>query len=108
MCKLAALCETHYVGLIPHFTGPVSVAALVHVVASFSGTAYMGMAGINQQTFAHLPKHYDFKSGRLFPNARPGLGVELDTTTLKLAGEVTKPPADVHIYRRPDGSLTNW
>ncbi|MDZ4694941.1 MAG: mandelate racemase/muconate lactonizing enzyme family protein [Deltaproteobacteria bacterium] len=108
MCKLAALCETHYVGLIPHFTGPVSVAALVHVVASFSGTAYMEMAGINQQTFAHLPKHYDFKSGRLFPNARPGLGVELDTTTLKLAGEVTKPPADVHIYRRPDGSLTNW
>src|SRR5262249_39093387 len=28
--KIAALCETHYVGLIPHFTGPVSEAALVH------------------------------------------------------------------------------
>ena len=27
--KLAALCETHYVGLTPHFTGPVSEAALV-------------------------------------------------------------------------------
>ena len=27
--KIEALCETHYVGLIPHFTGPIAEAALV-------------------------------------------------------------------------------
>ena len=26
--KIAALCETHYVGVIPHFTGPISEAAM--------------------------------------------------------------------------------
>ena len=33
--KIAALCETHYVGLIPHFTGPISEAALVHACGVF-------------------------------------------------------------------------
>src|SRR5579875_872786 len=33
--KIAALCETHYVGLIPHFTGPVAEAALVHALSTF-------------------------------------------------------------------------
>src|SRR5215510_12668507 len=28
--KIAAMCETHYVGLVPHFTGPISEAAMVH------------------------------------------------------------------------------
>ena len=32
--KIAAMCETHYVGMIPHFTGPLSTAALVHVLGS--------------------------------------------------------------------------
>ena len=35
--KILALCETHYVGLIPHFTGPVAEAALVHACGVFSG-----------------------------------------------------------------------
>ena len=34
--KIAALCETHYIGLIPHFTGPISEAALVHLCVAFS------------------------------------------------------------------------
>ncbi len=32
MHKVAALCETHAVGIAPHFTGPVATAALVHVL----------------------------------------------------------------------------
>ncbi len=28
--KIAAMCETHNIGLIPHFTGPVATATLVH------------------------------------------------------------------------------
>src|SRR5689334_21579746 len=28
MMKIAAICETHFVGIVPHFTGPISTAAL--------------------------------------------------------------------------------
>jgi L-alanine-DL-glutamate epimerase-like enolase superfamily enzyme len=38
--KLAAICETHYVGLVPHFTGPIAEAALVHCLAASSGPPY--------------------------------------------------------------------
>jgi len=34
--KQAAICETHYVGLTPHFTGPIAETALVHCCATFS------------------------------------------------------------------------
>ena len=43
--KIAALCETHYVGMVPHFTGPISVAALVHVLASQPVPALMEIGG---------------------------------------------------------------
>ena len=41
--KIAGICETHYVGIIPHFTGPISEAAMVHCCAVFSGPALMEM-----------------------------------------------------------------
>ena len=72
--KLAALCETHYVGLIPHFTGPVSEAALVHCSVSLSGPVMMEMTGAGARMHAHLPVHYDFRNGKMWPNDRPGLG----------------------------------
>ena len=28
MMKIAAICETHSVGIVPHFTGPIATAAL--------------------------------------------------------------------------------
>ena len=43
--KILALCETHYIGLIPHFTGPLSEAALVHACGAFSGPVLMEMTG---------------------------------------------------------------
>ena len=30
MMKIAAICETHFVGIVPHFTGPIATAALVN------------------------------------------------------------------------------
>lgn len=41
MKKIIAIGETHYVGIIPHFTGPLSTAALVHVLGSSSPTRCM-------------------------------------------------------------------
>jgi L-alanine-DL-glutamate epimerase-like enolase superfamily enzyme len=106
--KICALCETHYVGLIPHFTGPISEAALVHACGVFSGPVLMEMLGDGRQKQAHLPECYDFRDGKVFPNRRPGLGVTLDTKPLALQAEITARFRLTPIYERPDGSITNW
>ena len=106
--KIAALCETHYVGLIPHFTGPVSEAALVHACSVFPGPVLMEMLGDGTATFPHLPEAYDFRNGKMWPNRRPGLGVTLDPKPLELASEITVRRRPVPMLERPDGSITNW
>jgi galactonate dehydratase len=106
--KIAALCETHYVGLIPHFTGPVSEAALVHCCGVFPGPAMMEMTGAGPREVPHLPRHYDFRNGRMWPNDRPGLGVEFDSSRAQLALEVTRKGGTGQLFHRPDGSYTNW
>jgi len=106
--KIQALCETHYVGLIPHFTGPISEAALVHACSVFSGPVLMEMLGEGHRDYAHLPECYDFRNGKLWPNGRPGLGVTLDTKPLQLVAEVTEAKRPIPMLHRPDGSITNW
>jgi L-alanine-DL-glutamate epimerase-like enolase superfamily enzyme len=106
--KIAAACETHYVGLVPHFTGPVATAALVHTCAPFSGPVLMEMLGKGKPELPHLPESYDFKEGKMWPNERPGLGVEINTDHLKLMAEVDQYQEGVPQYFRPDGSFTNW
>jgi galactonate dehydratase len=106
--KIAALCETHTVGLIPHFTGPVAVAALVHALSVFSGPVLMEISGTGTRAVQHLPQSYDFRDGKLWPNARPGLGVEFDPKAAELMTEITAHYAPIPGLHRPDGSMTNW
>lgn len=106
--KQAAICETHYVGLTPHFTGPIAETALVHCCSVFSGPVLMEMRGNGPLPATYLPKYFDFKDGKLWPNRRPGLGVEFNPSGLKILAEVTKGSAPLPLFRRPDGSLTNW
>jgi galactonate dehydratase len=106
--KHAALCETHYVGIVPHFTGPVSEAACIHCCAVYSGPAVMELAvGVAKQP-PYLPKYYDFKYGKMWPNERPGLGVELNSSQMRQFFEVTQHSQKIQVFHRPDGSLTNW
>ena len=108
MMKVAALCETHSVGIIPHFTGPISTAALASCLATFSGPLLMEY-NYHDSKVDYLPQVFDFKSGKLWPNDRPGLGVEVDFNVLKPLLEVSTYNADrAQYYTRPDGSLTNW
>jgi L-alanine-DL-glutamate epimerase-like enolase superfamily enzyme len=107
MVKIAALCETHSVGIVPHFTGPIATASLVHAIGPFSGPVLMEWVSSMAQP-PYLPEWLDFRHGKLWPVKRPGLGVTLDLKPLTLVGEVTKPGADRVIYFRPDGSQTNW
>lgn len=106
--KLAALCETHYVGLAPHFTGPVAEATLVHCLAASSGPAIMEMRGLGQLEAPHLPESYDFRRGKLYPKNKVGLGVEFDPSQAQQVLEVTEQHRPIPLYRRPDGSITNW
>jgi L-alanine-DL-glutamate epimerase-like enolase superfamily enzyme len=107
MCKVAAICETHFVGIVPHFTGPIATAALVNCLGTFSGPVLMEY-NFQGRTLPHLPVCLDFKEGKLYPNDRPGLGVELDMKQLKQVAEITQPITNRQLYHRPDGSITNW
>lgn len=106
--KIAALCETHYVGMIPHFTGPIALAALVHTLCALPVPAVMEITGAAPKTPPHLALGCDFHDGKLWPVPRPGLGVEFDPAGADLIAEITERRAPVPLFRRPDGSFTNW
>jgi L-alanine-DL-glutamate epimerase-like enolase superfamily enzyme len=108
MMKIAAICETHDIGIVPHFTGPIATAALAGCLCTFSGPLLMEYNyGANK--LPYLPAVFDFKDGKLWPNERPGLGVELDVKPLTQILEVTTYNSSrAQYYTRPDGSITNW
>jgi L-alanine-DL-glutamate epimerase-like enolase superfamily enzyme len=106
MMKIAAICETHSVGIVPHFTGPVATAALVNCLSTFSGPVLMEY-NYGGRPIDYLPQCLDFDHGKAMRNDRPGLGVTADMSKLTLIGEVTE-PGRRNVYVRPDGSLTHW
>ena len=106
--KILALAETHYVGMIPHFTSPIAEAALIHCLTASSVIALMEMLGDGSRKPAHLPQSYDFRNGKMWPNDRPGLGVEVDVSKLKKIGEYTTYQMGMPLNKRPDGSYTQW
>jgi L-alanine-DL-glutamate epimerase-like enolase superfamily enzyme len=104
--KIMAMCETHAVGIVPHFTGPISTAALVNCLSTFPGSVLFEF-NYGDRAIDYLPECLDFKQGRVYPNERPGLGATLEMKLLKPIGEVTQPIRG-RLYQRPDGSLTHW
>lgn len=106
MMKIAAICETHAVGIIPHFTGPIATAALVNCLATFPGPVIMEY-NYGGRPISHLPECLDFKAGKALMNDRPGLGVTADLKQMTMIGEVTEPGRS-NVFVRPDGSLTHW
>jgi galactonate dehydratase len=106
MMKIAAICETHAVGIVPHFTGPIATAALVNCLGTYPGPVIMEY-NYGGRTLPHLPECLDFKNGKALMNERPGLGVTVDLTKCKLLAEVTT-EGRKNVFYRPDGSLTHW
>ena len=108
MLKIADMCETHFVGIVPHFTGPIATAGLVNSLSTFSGPLVMEY-NYQGRPLPHLPQCLNFKEGKLYPNDRPGLGVEVDFSQLEQIAEWTQPDIQTgQLYYRPDGSITNW
>lgn len=109
--KIASLCETHYVGMIPHFTGPLSVAALVHAMGSSSfSRCLMELAGGAPEKPAYFNEDLvDFRNGKIYLNSRPGLGVKFDPKKADFIMEITANTKFPHPYLvSPDGSIHNW
>jgi galactonate dehydratase len=108
MMKVAAICETHFVGIVPHFTGPIATAALVNSSGYVFGSAADGI-WLRRQDAAASAGVLDFKDGKLYPNDRPGLGVELDMKQADAAhgSYEIRYESGADLFR-PDGSITNW
>jgi L-alanine-DL-glutamate epimerase-like enolase superfamily enzyme len=109
--KIASMCETHYVGMIPHFTGPLSTAALVHVLGSSSPTRCMiELAGGAPERPGYFNEDYvNFKDGKMHLNPAPGLGVKFDPKKATFVMEITEGTKFPHPFlESPDGSFHNW
>jgi galactonate dehydratase len=109
--KIASMCETHYVGMIPHFTGPLSTAALVHTLGSSSPSrCLMELAGGEPERPAYFNDDYLlFDKGKLHLNPAPGLGVKFDPKKATFVMEIAEKTKFPHpILHAPDGSIHNW
>lgn len=109
--KITDMCETHSVGMIPHFTGPLGTAALVHVLgASSPARCMVELAGGAPER----PPYYnedllDFRNGKLYLNPAPGLGVNFNPAKAEFVTEIREKTMYPHpILRSPDGAIHNW
>lgn len=109
--KIASMAETHYVGMIPHFTGPLSTAALVHVLGSSSPSrCMMELGGGEPEKIDYFNEDYVlFKKGKLYLNPAPGLGVKFDPKKATFVMEITSKTKFPHpVLKSPDGAIHNW
>lgn len=109
--KIASMCETHYVGMIPHFTGPLATAALVHVLGSSSPTrCLIELAGGQFEKPPYFNDDYMlFKDGKIFINPAPGLGVKFDPKKATFVMEVDTKTKYPHPYlQSKDGAIHGW
>jgi galactonate dehydratase len=106
MLKIMAVCDTHKVGIVPHFTGPIATAGHMHTMMAFPGQVLMEY-NQGERPIPYLPEFLDCKNGKVWPNDRPGLGVTVDEKQLTFIEAMTEAgPGPTH--RRPDGSLSHW
>lgn len=106
MLKIMALCDTHKVGIVPHFTGPIATAGHMHTMMAFPGQVLMEY-NQGERPVPYMPEFLECRNGKVWPNDRPGLGVSVDEKALTFVEEMTQGFPGV-THRRPDGSLTHW
>jgi galactonate dehydratase len=104
--RIAALCETHEIGLVPHFTGPISTAAQTHVCGTYPYPVVFEY-NYGDRAIPYLNEFLTFREGKIYPNNRPGLGVTLNMERLRPVATFNQ-AINRPTYYRPDGSQTNW
>jgi len=106
MLKIMAVCDTHKVGIVPHFTGPIATAAHMQTMMAFPGQVLMEY-NQGERPVPYLPDFLECRNGKVWPNDRPGLGITVDEKQLTFIEAMTE-AAPGPTQRRPDGSLTHW
>ena len=89
MLKIMAVCDTHKVGIVPHFTGPVATAGHMHTMMAFPGQVLMEY-NQGERPVPYMPEFLDCKNGKVWPNDRPGLGVSVDEKQLTFIEAMTE------------------
>tara|TARA_Y100000768_G_scaffold367181_1_gene330035 strand:- start:2042 stop:3193 length:1152 start_codon:yes stop_codon:yes gene_type:complete len=108
--KVAGWAEAHYIDLMPHNPlGPICVAATAHVAMAtpnFSWLEIRESAGEDNGFYSKevFPVQAEIVPGKVIPLDKPGLGVEVDESSLTEPFRHSEMP---HLTRR-DGSHTNW
>lgn len=85
--KIAAIAESHNVGIIPHNPlGPVSTAACVQLGACIPNLAIQELPGfmMNGQEDAMVKRPFTIQDGCIIVSSEPGIGVELSENAQKL------------------------
>ena len=75
MLKIMAVCDTHKVGIVPHFTGPIATAGHMHTMMAFPGQVLMEY-NQGDRPVPYMPDFLDCKNGKVWPNDRPRPGRE--------------------------------
>jgi len=104
--KIAAICNAHHVGVVPHFTAPLATSAVSHCLFATSGPI------INEMNRGALPAYvndsYTLRDGKLWPNDRPGHGGTFHENQVNLISEIDEARTEGlyqgQPYVRPDGS----
>lgn len=111
--KVAAMCEAHYVDLMPHNPlGVIATAATVHLAAAVPNFASMEIRASPTEDYGFydrdlFPVQMEQDGPRMAVPTGPGLGVELNEDLARRRADEFRPIATRHL-RRPDGSITNW
>jgi len=106
MLKIMAVCDTHRVGIVPHFTGPIATAGHMHTMMAFPGQVLMEY-NQGERPVPYMPEFLECRNGKVWPNDRPGLGISVDERQLTFIEAMTE-AAPGASQRRLDGSLTHW
>ncbi len=104
--KLAGWCEAHHVLMATHNPlGVVSTAACREFNLACANFGICELARVPDPASPFFSGVPEVRDGALVRSDRPGLGVELD----REAARAARPgPHALPIFRRDDGSFTNW
>ena len=89
MLKIMAVCDTHKVGIVPHFTGPIATAGHMHTMMAFPGQVLMEY-NQGDRPVPYMPEFLECRNGKVWPNDRPGLGVSVDEKQLTFIEAMTE------------------
>ena len=101
MLKIMAVCDTHRVGIVPHFTGPIATVGHMQTMMAFPGQVLMEY-NQGERPVPYLPEFLECRNGKVWPNDRPGLGVTVDERQLTFVEAITE-GAPGATQRRLDG-----